>query len=171
MNVGSRRVVKGSQTKIRFIEVQTFRQGGVGILIALLLFVGLLIVVSSTMATGIHAGSVIGICVFAGVTFLLMSAKLTIRVTDDGLSAQYWPMHWRPVRIDLGTVVTVEAKTYRPILEYGGWGLRYRPKGKAYNVRGNRGVLLTFRGGRSLLLGSQRAKDLAQAIESVRIPH
>ncbi len=157
-----------SPDRVRFIEVQTFRQGGIGVLIVLLLFCGFLVTVFSTMATGLQVGTVIGIGVFAGVTFLLMSAKLTVRVTDGGLTAQYWPMHWRPQRIELRDVVTVEAKTYRPIREYGGWGIRYRPKGKAYNVRGNQGVLLTFRQGRSLLLGSQRAKELADAIESAR---
>jgi hypothetical protein len=48
----------------------------------------------------------------------------------------------------------------------GGWGLRFGAKGKAYNVSGNRGVLLTFEGDKTLLIGSLRADELAQAIRA-----
>ncbi|NLK25486.1 MAG: hypothetical protein GX307_02790 [Euryarchaeota archaeon] len=36
--------------------------------------------------------------------------------------------------------------------------------GKAYNVSGNRGVLLKLKDGNSLLIGSQRAEELDAAI-------
>jgi hypothetical protein len=59
-----------------------------------------------------------------------------------------------------------EARTYRPILEYGGWGIRYSPFGQgcAYNVSGNRGVQLELADGQRILIGSQRAEELARAI-------
>ena len=44
------------------------------------------------------------------------------------------------------------------------WRVRYGRAGKAYNVSGNRGVVLAFDHGRTLLLGSQRADELAAAI-------
>ena len=54
----------------------------------------------------------------------------------------------------------------QPILEYGGWGIRYSPFGKgwAYNVRGNQGVQLELANGQRILVGSQRADELARAI-------
>ncbi|HET6897964.1 MAG TPA: hypothetical protein VFK70_06445 [Vicinamibacteria bacterium] len=57
-----------------------------------------------------------------------------------------------------------EARTYRPIREYGGWGLRFGPRGRAYNVSGDRGVELTLDNGKRVLIGSQRSDDLAAAI-------
>jgi TATA-box binding protein (TBP) (component of TFIID and TFIIIB) len=39
--------------------------------------------------------------------------------------------------------------------------------GKAYNVSGNKGVQLVFKNGKKLLIGSQKADELAKAIESV----
>ena len=47
----------------------------------------------------------------------------------------------------------------------GGWGFRWGSSGRAYNLRGNRGVQLTLADGGRLLLGSQRADELAAAIE------
>jgi hypothetical protein len=38
----------------------------------------------------------------------------------------------------------------------------------AYNVSGDRGVELTLRDGRRVMLGSQRPEELAQAIETQR---
>jgi hypothetical protein len=57
------------------------------------------------------------------------------------------------------------ARTYRPIREYGGWGIRAGRRGTAYNVSGNRGVQLELANGKPVLIGSQRAEELAQAIQ------
>ena len=63
-----------------------------------------------------------------------------------------------------------EPRVYRPVLEYGGWGVRYTPFGRgwAYNVSGNRGVQLVMSSGRRALVGSQRPDDLAGAINAAR---
>jgi hypothetical protein len=99
-----------------------------------------------------------------GIVTLLWTARLTVVVDDHGLSVRYVPFHWSMKKIPLHDVTSVEAVTYSPILEYGGWGMRCGRKGKAYNVSGNRGVLLTFTNGKRLLVGSQRADELATAI-------
>lgn len=76
-------------------------------------------------------------------------------------------IRFRPVkrRIPLEDIKSVEARTYSPIREYGGWGFRYGRSGKAYNVSGNRGVQLELKSGERILIGSQKAEDLAAAIQ------
>jgi hypothetical protein len=64
-----------------------------------------------------------------------------------------------------GNIVSCEVRTYRPMREYGGWGVKYGRAGKAYNVSGNRGVQLKLTSGKGLLIGSQRPEELAQAIQ------
>jgi hypothetical protein len=59
-----------------------------------------------------------------------------------------------------------EARTYRPIREYGGWGVRRGAAGMAYNVSGNRGVDLRLTDGKSLLIGSQRPEEFALALQT-----
>ena len=55
-------------------------------------------------------------------------------------------------------------RTYSPITEYGGWGIKWGSGGKAYNVSGNRGVQQEFTDGKRLLIGSQKPEQLDSAI-------
>lgn len=71
--------------------------------------------------------------------------------------------------VPISTVRSARARTYRPLLEYGGWGIKYGLKGWVYNVRGQEGVQLELNDARPLLIGSQRAEELAEAITSA--PH
>jgi len=101
-----------------------------------------------------------------GLPLLLMSCRLITEVRGDGLHVRFLPFHvrWRSFAFD--QISSCEARTYHPVLEYGGWGIRCGLHGSAYNVRGNRGVQLTFSNGKRLLIGSQLAEELALAIKS-----
>ena len=106
-----------------------------------------------------------------GFPALFLSARLVVEVRDDGLHYRYYPFHRRFHRIGVEEIEEAEARTYRPVLEYGGWGIRYGRRGKAYNVSGNRGVQLKLRDGRWILFGSQRAEEFASALREVMAPH
>ncbi|WP_435006145.1 hypothetical protein P12x_003794 [Tundrisphaera lichenicola] len=68
--------------------------------------------------------------------------------------------------IPIGTVRRVEVVQYRPIADFGGWGLQRGRDGEiALNARGNRGVRLHLIDGSRILIGSQRPEDLALAVE------
>lgn len=108
------------------------------------------------------------IIIGGGALALLIVCKLIVQVRLDGLYVQFKPFHLRPHLIPLQNVDRHEAVTYRPILEYGGWGIRWQLRGKAYNISGNRGVRLHYNNGRHLLIGSQRADELAAAITRLR---
>jgi hypothetical protein len=103
-----------------------------------------------------------------GVFVLLLGAKLIVEVREDGLFVRFRPFHLRPRQIPLAQVVGHRALKYRPIREYGGWGLRYGSGGRAYNVSGDRGVRIDFADGKHLLLGSRRPDELAAAIGALR---
>ena len=70
--------------------------------------------------------------------------------------------------IPLTEIQSCEARTYRPIREYGGWGIRWGFSGMAFNVSGDRGVQLVLAGRKRLLIGSQRADELAAIINEAR---
>jgi hypothetical protein len=60
---------------------------------------------------------------------------------------------------------------YRPIVDYGGWGIRSGRDGeRVLNARGDRGVRLELTDGSRLLIGSQRPEELAETIERARRP-
>ena len=67
-------------------------------------------------------------------------------------------------RIPLRHVTHAWARVYSPVWEFGGWGIRNGPQGRALNLSGNEGVQLVLRSGRRLLIGSQRSAELATGI-------
>jgi hypothetical protein len=111
---------------------------------------------------------IVGVAATIGPILLLWSARLVTQVGPGRLTVRFAPFHRRPKHIDLSDVVSVEAVSYSALREYDGYGIRFTRHGRAYNVRGNRGVRLTFRSGKHLLIGSQRSDELAAAIESAR---
>jgi len=102
-----------------------------------------------------------------GIVALFAAMKLVTEVRSDGLYIRFVPFHLSFRRIRLEDLVGFEARTYSPIREYGGWGIRFGRGGRAYNVSGNRGVRIDYATGRHILIGSQRADELAEAIRSV----
>jgi hypothetical protein len=100
------------------------------------------------------------------VAFLMYFMKLSVRVDDEALHIRFFPLVKRHIRLE--EIARWEARTYRPLLEYGGWGIRCGWKGMAYNVSGNRGVQLELANGKRLLIGSQRPEELAEAISQAK---
>lgn len=67
-------------------------------------------------------------------------------------------------RIPFAEIRRVHARTYRPLREFGGWGIRWGGRGRmAYNVSGNRGVEVELTDGRTVMVGSQSPDALAEA--------
>lgn len=92
-------------------------------------------------------------------------AKLITEVRHDGIYLRFFPIQRSFRRIAFDELKRYEVRTYRPIIEYGGWGIRYALKGKAYNVSGNRGLQLELKDGKRLLIGSQGPEAFLQAIQ------
>jgi hypothetical protein len=107
-----------------------------------------------------------GIAVVIGVAVLMYVMKLTVRVDEQALHVRFFPLVKKDIPLE--DIARWEARNYRPILEYGGWGIRCRWKGMAYNVSGKRGVQLEFTNGKLLLIGSQRPEELAAAISQAK---
>lgn len=168
-----------SETTVKFREVQRFRQKWLQVsLVAVAL--GSVITFGYGMITQLVLGepwgdrplsdtalAIIGplmILLGIGLAWLFHAMKLLTEVRDDGVHIHFLPLAHQTVRF--GDIVSCEVRTYRPIREYGGWGVRYGRAGKAYNVSGNRGVQLKLSTGKGLLIGSQRPEELAQEIHA-----
>jgi hypothetical protein len=153
-------------------EVQRFRQPWLWLLIAGIFGVTVWsfvqqIIMSRPFGQNTAPDTAIMIIAFVfGLAFplLFLVANLTTEVRSDGLYYRFFPFHWSFHRISTGSLAKYEVQTYRPIRDYGGWGIRYGHGSKAYNVSGNRGVMLELSDGQKLLIGSQKPDDLANAI-------
>jgi hypothetical protein len=166
-------------SKILFREVQRFRQTwplvamGISATIAVC-GIGVVAFVSTMSQKPAKApdpisllACVLGVLLFVSVLVLMRVCNLCVEVRETGLFIRYFPFHLSFHRIQIEDVKSFQAVTYRPLREYGGWGIKYRRKSKAYSVSGDRGVKLEFQSGRSLLIGSQRAEELAEALAAI----
>ena len=93
--------------------------------------------------------------------------ELRVKVNAEGLHYQFFPFHFKSHNIKPEEIEKVEALQYKPLAEYGGWGIKYGFKGKAYNTSGNLGVKVYLTNGRNILFGSQKHKDLAKALKQI----
>ena len=71
-------------------------------------------------------------------------------------------------RVPLTRVVRVEPVRYRPLREFGGWGLRGFGKRQAWTARGDQAVVLHLDDGTELFIGSDHPQRLAERIEHAR---
>ena len=102
--------------------------------------------------------------ILAGLWFM----KLTVRVDAAGIHYQYTPLlnrwrHWPWSEFE-----QVFPRTYSPLGDYGGWGIRGLPGNLAYNVWGTAGLQLIFRSGNRLLLGTQQPEELRRVLAALQ---
>jgi hypothetical protein len=154
-----------------FREVQRFRQPWLWVALLGSVAVVCFVVYQQILALN-HLGNyrpvstnlpLIPACLSVLMLVWFWKAGLVTEVYDDAIRVQMVWM-WRAKRIPFTQIRSVEAVTYRPIVEYGGWGIRRGANGWAYNVSGNRGVRIHYLDGTSFLIGSARAEELAAAI-------
>jgi hypothetical protein len=169
--------------KVHFHEIQQFRQRLLWILLlstTIFIFIvfvyGMVkqIILGETWGTKPMSDTAlaivgsISILFMGGLTSLFYVLKLITEVKNDGLYIQFFPFSRQKIPFD--NIKKCEVRQYSPIKEYGGWGIRWGRKGKAYNVSGNRGVQLELLKGKPILIGSQRPEELAQAI-TIQMKH
>jgi hypothetical protein len=136
-------------------EVQRFRQWW---LWALLGGIAFLMLVLGPL-------SIVGLAILGGVAAFLYSLRLEAEVRADGIYIKMWPLHQSFRRITWSEIERYELRTYKPLREFGGWGIRWAPGKIAYNVRGNQGVWIERTNDRSILVGTQHGGDFIRAID------
>lgn len=88
--------------------------------------------------------------------------RLVVTVYADRVEIRFAPFVHRV--IPKAEIAQARPLDYRPLRDFGGWGVRGWGNRVAYNVRGSRGVELTLSDGRVVVLGSQTPEALALAI-------
>ena len=99
----------------------------------------------------------------ASMIYIFYTLRLITEARNDGLYIRFYP--FRGTIIPYHSIKSCQARTYKPLSEYGGWGIKYGRSGKAYNILGNRGVQLILDNDKRVLIGSQRADELEKAIK------
>lgn len=102
-----------------------------------------------------------------GLFLLFFKMRLQIEIRDGGLRFRYPPLASNWKMISKEEIERFEVRTYRPVAEYGGWGIKGSSRKRAYNVSGNVGLELVLKNGRKVLFGTQKSQAIKYAMEKM----
>ena len=105
--------------------------------------------------------------IFIVIIILFYLIELRVSINSQGIHYQFFPFHLKSYIIKNNEIEKIEALKYRPLSDYGGWGIRDAYKGKCYNVKGNLGVKVFLKNGSYVLFGSQKNKELERALKQI----
>jgi hypothetical protein len=117
---------------------------------------------------GLIIGFTLILLLFVSVAILFRSASLTTFIDDNGITYKFFPFHFRDQQIGWEEIERYEVVKYAPLLEFGGWGIRFNWKGKAFNVSGNKGLRIYLKSGKMILIGTQRDKELTDFLTKLK---
>lgn len=102
-------------------------------------------------------------------TILFVFARLETQVKNDGIYVRFFPFHISFKYYPWGKITKSFVRKYRPLVEYGGWGLRFGifGSGVAYNVSGSMGLQLQFTNQKKLLIGTDKPEELTAALNKI----
>lgn len=152
---------------ILFSEKQQFRSiwAFLSLVIAV---IGLGIATFQMITEGKSLLLMLSVWVFAlAVVFFFILMRLETVITTTEIHVRFYPFLKK--QIAWAEVEQSFVRTYKPLWEYGGWGIRLSPKhGKAYNIAGNKGLQLVLKNGEKILIGTQKEGELETVINKIR---
>jgi hypothetical protein len=148
----------------QFNETQRFTQWWLW-----LILIGSWVLLISTLATEPRQTTIsyilsLGVGMLLPVFFWQM--RLVTRITAEGIYVRFIPFHFKEQFYPWDSIESAQVRTYSPLKEYGGWGIKYgfNGQGKVYNVSGNQGLQLIFKSGEKLLIGTQKPTEIQAAV-------
>ena len=143
-----------------FYEIQQFRQVWIWIIILVVLFALIIPILVGMVSILI---SVILVSFGFGFIWLFWKMKLITAIKEDGIQIKFSP--FTNFTIPFNEIKKYEIRQYKPILEYGGWGIRFNRAGKAYTVSGTIGLQIGLYNGKGILIGTQNPDALLQSVD------
>jgi len=111
-----------------------------------------------------------------GLVILFARVKLQVTIDEQGIRYRFPFYVVREKVISSEQIDRYEIRTYRPLIEYGGWGYKVgthrklrsiRKWGSAMTIKGKTGVQLYLKDGSKLLIGTQRAEAIRRAMDKI----
>jgi hypothetical protein len=102
-----------------------------------------------------------------GLLLLFFYGGQRTRVSRDGITIRYGLTGIRIFRCRFAEITDIRIRSFAPLADFGGYGIRAKRGITAYFLAGGEGVQLNLLNRRSALIGSSNPKRLASAIEAV----
>lgn len=141
------------------IEVQRFDQKWLWFVLILSAIAGIL------CSIFIERGFLIGVFVIFPVILLLILMRIVTVINHEGVSIRYFPIYISEKKIKWDDIDNIYVRTYKPIVEFGGWGIRIsKMNGMAFTTKGKYGIQIVFKNGKKLLVGTQKPHEVQEII-------
>lgn len=102
--------------------------------------------------------------IIAVVDGTIASVRMATEIRADGIVVYCKPLRFLTRQIEWNAIDHSYARTYSPLVEYGGWGIRSGKSGTAYTLRGKQGIQLELKDGRKILIGTQHSDAFMEAV-------
>jgi hypothetical protein len=114
-------------------------------------------------------GSIISIVVMSGTFLFILNRKLITEIWADGIRYKFAPFVRKMKHIPLTEIASVEVAKYKPIVEFGGWGVRKKLFARkiAYNISGNIGLRVTLKNGSQIVFGTRQENEMKRAVDKM----
>lgn len=168
--------------KVLFIEEQRFNQWWLWLIIisaTLISTVPFMIGIYSQEVLGKPWGNnpgstgllvfvlILDLVIMFGIIWLFLKMSLHVEIREGGLHYKFPPLliKWKIIAKD--EIESFTVRTYRPVSEFGGWGIKGSSRKMAYNMSGNIGLELVLKNGRKVLFGTQKSQAIKYAMEKM----
>jgi hypothetical protein len=84
----------------------------------------------------------------------------TVRIDTDAVNYRFLPIQLKYRKIKRSDIEKMDVITYDPMEDYGGWGIRFSGKGKAYTAKGNHGLYIQLFTGKNILIGTSKPQEM-----------
>ncbi len=95
------------------------------------------------------------------------SMKLKTRIFLDRIEVSFFPLVSKKV-YRLNELKDIEVSQYKPLREFGGWGVRFG-KGIAYSIAGSWGIILKTQKGKRIVIGTQVPDKAKEALSKINM--
>ncbi|MFT5257803.1 MAG: hypothetical protein ACI8VJ_000099 [Polaribacter sp.] len=159
-----------------FKEEQRFKQTWLIILLTVSIFASVAVITqeyleeNSKMTTNEFVLTLIGITISVAFIFFF---KLKTRIDEKGIHYQFAPFHFKLKVVAWTSIEKATVRTYDPIGEYGGWGLKggflwSKEKGSCITISNDIGIQLLLKNGKKLLIGTQKKEEAIQILKTYK---
>jgi hypothetical protein len=159
-----------------FKEEQRFKQTWLIVLLTVSILASIAVITkeyleeNSKMTTNEFVLTLIGITVSVAFIFFF---KLKTNIDEKGIYYQFSPFHLKMKLIKWEEIKKAQVRTYDPISEYGGWGLKggflwNKEKGKCVTISGDTGIQIAFKNGKKLLVGTQKKEEAKRVLKTYK---
>ena len=104
---------------------------------------------------------------FSAILSLFLSNCLITQITVDGIYIRFPPFMPSEQAFLWKDIQEVYIIKYKPITQYGGWGIRIGPYGRAFNISSTTGLQVIFKDSSRLLIGTKQPEKLIAVLRKL----